>query len=111
LTKTLSEKLHSRKVRMDVLDESGRLPLHYAAARSHRDLVEFFVVANKVNPNIVDKEGKSPLVYATQADVDTHKELPVANLLLGVKADPNILYPNPEYATAKTVRIPHLVSH
>jgi len=60
-----------------------RTPLHFAAAKGNKDVVEF-LLANKAEPDAKDKYGMTPLDVAAS---NGHRD--VAQLLLANKADVN----------------------
>jgi uncharacterized protein len=62
------------------LDESGRTPLHYAAAEGAATRVSELLAAG-LNPNAPDDEGWTPLHFAAQANSET-----VTSMLLGAGA-------------------------
>jgi ankyrin repeat protein len=54
-----------------VQDKVGRMPIHLAAIRGHKNVVEV-LLANKVDVNIKDKSGRTPLHWAAH---DGHTDL------------------------------------
>jgi len=55
--------LLANKADVNVTNENGRTPLHYAATQNHTDLVEL-LLANQADVNAKDIEGKTPLSLA-----------------------------------------------
>jgi hypothetical protein len=65
-------------------DLTGLTPLHYAAGRGCKSMVEL-LLANRADVNVMDKAGSKPLHYAVQENQET-----IAELLLANKAEVNI---------------------
>ena len=68
---------------VNVKDEDGWIPLHYATANDHKELAEL-LIAKGANVNAKSDEGGTPLHYAA---IKGHKEL--AELLIANGADVN----------------------
>jgi len=78
-----AEVLLANKVDINVKDNKGLTPLHWAAAQGHNDVVAL-LLANKADVNIKASNGYTPLHGAALAG---HVE--VVKLLLANNADPN----------------------
>jgi len=65
LTTAIGEKLLKRKVKIDIVDQDLRLPLHYAA-ETHYSFLVIFLIDHGCSVDAKDAYGKTPLELAIQ---------------------------------------------
>jgi ankyrin repeat protein len=79
-------KLVSKTMPLNVFDEIGKTPLHYAVENEHFDVVKFLIEAGAdVNAHDETTIGNTPL-----AEVAGSCSFEMANLLINAGADPTI---------------------
>lgn len=70
--------------RVDLVDQDGHSPLHWAALGGNPDVCQI-LIENKINPNVQDYSGRTPLQCAAYGGY-----INCMVVLLENKADPNI---------------------
>ena len=85
LTPDIVAIFHLAKVESNILDASGKAPIHYVAAKSSPRTLAALVVLGS-DPNLPDEIGETPFHYALRHNEDTE----VVRMLLGWGADPNL---------------------
>ncbi|KIW33680.1 uncharacterized protein PV07_00509 [Cladophialophora immunda] len=69
-------------------DQDNRLPLHWAIAFAHLDIVKLLTATRSFDPDAEDGSGWTPLAIA--ASLKDNSGLPIIELLLSKDADPKI---------------------
>jgi ankyrin repeat protein/beta-lactamase regulating signal transducer with metallopeptidase domain len=82
--------LIAKNANVNLMDNNGQTPLHYAAGAGHRHIVEFLITRG-ADVNAMDKNGETPLYYAGDAGWKN-----VAELLIAQGADVNARNPGGE---------------
>lgn len=86
--KAVAETLIAAKANVNARSDSQSTPLHWAAQYGHASLVSL-LLANGAEVNARDNDGATPLALAVAAGAKQFS-LPVIQLLLAAKADPNL---------------------
>jgi ankyrin repeat protein len=89
----IATRLSARGVSFSVRDTDGCLPLHYAAANAHHELLTRFLAAHRESVSAVDSNGDTALVHALRNTTgDKVQRNNIITALLHAKANPDVQF-------------------
>ncbi|KIW86091.1 hypothetical protein Z517_01485 [Fonsecaea pedrosoi CBS 271.37] len=87
-TQVVESLLNANPKLASLRDQDDRLPLHWAIAFAHLDIVKLLTATRSFDPDAQDGSGWTPLAMA--ASLKDNSGLPIIDLLLSKDADPKI---------------------